>query len=71
MPLKYGFSSPFAHFLIEAVMITYSKSQNRFKKIRVSSPLTPSSSSENDVRSVCWVENSANLTNNRGGNIRD
>ena len=39
MPLKYGFSSPFAHFLIEAVMITYSESQNRFKKIRVSSPL--------------------------------
>jgi hypothetical protein len=39
MPLKYGCSSPFAHFLIEAVMITYSESQNRFKKIRVSSPL--------------------------------
>jgi hypothetical protein len=38
MPLKYGFSSPFAHFLIEAVMIT-GESQNRFKKIRVSSPL--------------------------------
>ena len=61
MPLKYGFSSPFAHSLIAAILTLYSESRIRLKKIRVSSPLI--------IEKANFISNSNNVHKKCSGNF--